>query len=66
MNELKQQIMDKLGVDEAMADTAIQLVLGYAKTKLPESLQAPIDSIAKGENPDIGGSAMNAVKGLFG
>lgn len=66
MNELKQQIMDKLGVDEAMAETAVQLVLGYAKTKLPESLQGPIDKIAKGESPDIGGSAMDAVKGLFG
>ena len=58
--------MDKLGVDEVMADAAIQLVFAYAKTKLPESLQGPIESIAKGESPDIGGSAMDAVKGLFG
>ena len=66
MNDLKQQVMDKLGVDEAMAEAAIQLVLGYAKTKLPASLQGPIDQIAKGESPDIGGSAIDAVKGLFG
>lgn len=58
--------MDKLGLDEAMAETAIQLVLGYAKNKLPEGLQGPIDQISKGESPDIGGGAMDAVKGLFG
>lgn len=66
MEELKQQIMDKLGVNQELAEDAIQLVLGYAKTKLPENLQAPIDSIAKGESPDLGGTAMNALKGFLG
>lgn len=66
MNELKQQIMEKLGVNEELAEDAIQLVLGYAKTKLPENLQAPIDQIAKGESPDIGSTAMNALKGFLG
>lgn len=65
MNELKQQLIDKLGIDESMADTAIQLVLGFVKDKLPENLQGPIDQIAQGETPDLGDSALNAVKGFF-
>ena len=66
MNELKQQLMDKLGVDEATAELAIKMVLSFAKEKLPENLQGPLDQIAKGETPDLGSSALNAVKGLFG
>ncbi|MGJ8672445.1 hypothetical protein [Rubritalea sp.] len=66
MNELKQQLIDKLGVDEAMAEAAISLVLNYTKSKLPENLQGPIDQIAKGESPDVGGAAMNAIKGFLG
>jgi hypothetical protein len=66
MEELRQQLMERLGLSEELADDAIQLVLGYAKTKLPENLQAPIDSIAKGESPDLGGTAMNALKGFLG
>lgn len=66
MNELKQQLIDKLGVDEALADAAITMVLGFVKEKLPENFQGPIDQIANGETPDLGASALSAVKGLFG
>ncbi|MFC5051969.1 hypothetical protein ACFPK9_15305 [Rubritalea spongiae] len=66
MNELKQQLIDKLGIDEAMADTAIQLVFSYAKDKLPENLRGPLDQISKGETPDMGDTAMNALKGFLG
>lgn len=66
MNELKQQLVDKLGIDESMADTAIEMVLGFVKEKLPENLQGPIEQIAKGETPDLGSSALDAVKGFFG
>lgn len=71
MNELKQQLMDKLGLDEGLSDQAIQLVLGFVKDKLPENLQGMVDSIAAGETPDLGdvgdlGGALDTVKGLFG
>lgn len=65
MEELKQQLIEKLGIDESMADTAITLVLGFVKDKLPESLQGPIEQIANGETPDLGDSALDAVKGFF-
>ena len=68
MNELKQQLMEKLGLDESISDQAIEMVLGFVKDKLPEDLQGIVDSVSKGETPDLGGlgGAMGAVKGLFG
>ncbi len=65
MNELKQQLMEKLGLDEGISDQAIEIVLGFVKDKLPEDLQGMVDSISRGETPDMGG-ALGAVKGLFG
>ncbi len=65
MNELKKEIIDKLGIDENLAEEAIQLVLNYAKLKLPENLRGPIEQIAKGETPSIGNSALNALKNML-
>lgn len=64
LNSLKQQMMDKLGLDEAGSDEAIEMVLGFVKDKLPENMQGLVDGISKGEMPDVGG-AMDAVKGFF-
>jgi len=63
MDELKSQLMDKLGVDEGMASSAIDMVLGFVKDKLPEGAQGMIDSVANGD--DIAGGALDAVKGFF-
>ena len=64
MDELKAKLIEKLGIDEAAADSAIEMVLGFVKDKLPEGAQGMIDSISNGENP--GGGAIDAIKGLFG
>ena len=56
--------MEKLGVDDGMASSAIEMVLGFVKDKLPEGAQGMIDSISNGEE-GVGG-ALDAVKGLFG
>lgn len=64
MDELKNQLVEKLGIDESMANSAIEMVLGFVKDKLPEGLQGPLESVMKGE--DVSDSALDAVKGLFG
>lgn len=64
MDELKTQLMEKLGIDDGGASSAIEMVLGFVKDKLPESAQGMIDSVTNGE--EGGGGALDAVKGLFG
>ncbi|MGB0992641.1 MAG: hypothetical protein ACPG32_09245 [Akkermansiaceae bacterium] len=65
MDELKQQLMDKLGLDEGASNQAIEMVLGFVKDKLPENMQGIVDSVAKGEMPDTG-DLLDKAKGLFG
>ena len=65
MDELKQQLMEKLGLDENVSDQAISLVLGFVKDKLPESMQGVVDSAIGGEMPD-GDDLLSKAKGLFG
>ena len=64
MEELKAKLIEKLGIDEAAADSAIEMVLGFVKDKLPDSAKGMIDSVQNGDNP--AGGAIDAVKGLFG
>jgi len=66
MDELKKQLQEKFGLDDNATEGAIKMVLDFVKDKLPENLQGSIDAIAKGEMPDMGGGALDAVKGLFG
>lgn len=63
MEEIKAQLMDKLGLDEGAAASAVEMVLGFVKDKLPEGSQGLIDSISSGES--LGDSAVDAVKGFF-
>ncbi|MFK7910327.1 MAG: DUF2267 domain-containing protein [Akkermansiaceae bacterium] len=65
MEELKKQLMDKLGLDEAVSQQAIDTVLGFVKDKLPENVQGFVDSAVNGEMPDTG-DLLDKAKGLFG
>lgn len=65
MDELKQQLMDKLGLDEGVSQQAIDMVLGFVKDKLPANVQGLVDSVASGEMPDTG-DLLDKAKGLFG
>lgn len=65
MNELKQQLIEKLGLDAGVSEEAIKMVLSFVKDKLPENMQGMVDSIMNGQTPDLGG-AVDALKGLFG
>ena len=64
MDELKTKLMETLGMEDSAADSAIEMVLGFVKDKLPEGAQGMIDSVANGESPAEG--AIDAIKGLFG
>ena len=69
MDELKAQLMEKLGLDENISQQAIGLVLGFVKEKLPDNLSGLVDSVAAGETPDVGDltdGLMDKAKGLFG
>ncbi|MGJ8678148.1 MAG: hypothetical protein ACSHX0_11570 [Akkermansiaceae bacterium] len=65
MDELKQQLMAKLGLSEAMSDQAIAIVLGFVKDKLPDNMQGMVDSLIDGETPDSI-DLLSKAKGLFG
>ena len=50
MDELKNQLMEKLGLDEGVSSQAIELVLGYVKDKLPDNVSGLVDSALSGED----------------
>lgn len=65
MEELKKQLMDKLGLDESVSQQAIDTVLAFIKDKLPDNVQGFVDAAANGEMPDSG-DLLDKAKGLFG
>ncbi|MDA0812220.1 MAG: DUF2267 domain-containing protein [Verrucomicrobia bacterium] len=65
MDELKAQLMEKLGLDETTSTQAIETVLGFVKDKLPENISGMLDSALSGGG-DIGGGLMDAAKSKLG
>ncbi|MDB4438530.1 hypothetical protein N9195_02980, partial [bacterium] len=65
MDELREKLA-ALGIGEDQIDGVIETVLGSVKEKLPEGMDGMFDSVMKGEMPDLGGDALDKVKGLFG
>ncbi len=68
MDELKEKLA-ALGISTDQIDGVLETVLGFVKEKLPDSMGGMVDSIMNGEDVDtdgIMGSAMDAVKGMFG
>ena len=68
MEELKQQLMEKIGLDADKSSSAIQIVVNFIKDKLPENLQGMVDKAIGGGGDDDGegGGALDKVKGLLG
>ena len=64
MDELKAQLMEKLGLDESVSTQAIETVLGFVKDKLPENVGGMLDSVMNGE--DAAGGLMDAAKDKLG
>ena len=63
MEELKQKLSEALNLDEDMAQKGVDTVVEFLKDKLPESMHGLLDNI---DSADAAGSAVDAVKGLFG
>lgn len=64
MNEIIQRLIDKTGLSEEQAASAVQIVAGFLKEKLPAPMAAQVDNVLGG-----GGSAtdaVGAVGGMFG
>jgi hypothetical protein len=71
MEELKQQIMAKLGIDLAQAEGAIQTVIEFIKNKLPEGMHGLIDGAlhhSEGVEGEEGGSGdlLEKAKSMLG
>lgn len=64
MDELKAQLMEKLGLDESASTQAIETVLGFVKDKLPDNVSGMLDSVMSGEG--AGEGLMDAAKGKLG
>jgi hypothetical protein len=68
MDELIQQITSRTGISEDQARQAVEMVLAFAKTKLPEPIASQLDGFmgGGGGNPaDMLGQLGN-LGGMFG
>ena len=62
MEELIRQVVERTGISEAQAQTAVTTVLGFLKARLPESLAGQLDGLVGG----AAGAAGGAIGGLGG
>jgi hypothetical protein len=60
MDELVKLVVEKTGISEDMARTAVETVIGFLKEKLPAPIAGQIDAVLEG------GGAANLVQGLGG
>jgi hypothetical protein len=60
MEELVKLVVQKTGISEAQAKTAVETVIGFLKTKLPAPLAGQIDGLL------AGGQTGDVLKGLGG
>jgi hypothetical protein len=67
MDELVKMVADKTGISEELAKTAVQVVLGYLKDKLPAPIAGQIDGVLSGGGGDLGdiGDVTKQIGGLF-
>ena len=64
MEELKNKLSEVLNLDDEMAQKGVDTVVSFLKEKLPENLHGIVDNLESGD--DVAGTALDAVKGLFG
>ena len=63
MEELVRQVVERTGISEAQAQTAVTTVLGFLKGRLPEPLAGHLDSFLGGA---AGGAAAGGLGGAAG
>lgn len=65
MDELIKQISKKVGISEAQAKQAVDMVLSTLKDKLPAPLASQVEAALSGDLGDVG-DVLGGVGGLFG
>lgn len=68
MDELVKMVADKVGITEAQARQAVEIVLSFLKEKLPEPIAGQIDAVVEGDLSGLGdlGGLAGGLGGLFG
>lgn len=71
MDEMVKLLSQKLGLSEAVARQAVEIVIGFLKTKLPAPIAGQLDSILAGKTPDLDSDSLldkgkDLLGGLFG
>jgi hypothetical protein len=72
MDELIKQVVEKTGISEAQAHSAVETVLGFLKTRLPETIAGHLDGVlggaagAAGGLADQAGGVLGSIGGMFG
>ncbi len=75
MDELIRQVVERTGISEQQARTAVETVLGFLKTRLPAPIAGHLDSFtgggASGEGSggglaDQAGNVLGGLGGMFG
>lgn len=65
MDELVKLVSKKVGIPQAQAEQAVEIVLSFLKDKLPEPLTGQIDAALEGDVSGLGDLA-GGLGGLFG
>ena len=65
MDELVKMVADKVGISEAQAQQAVEMVMGFLKDKLPEPIAGQLDAALEGDVSGLGDLAGGLGK-LFG
>ncbi len=73
MDELIKQVVERTGISESQAQTAVTTVLGFLKNRLPEPIAGQLDGFlggaagtAGGLAGGLGGAAGDVLGGLGG
>jgi hypothetical protein len=61
MNELIQQVTQRVGISEEQATKAVEVVGGYLKNKLPAPLAGQVDRYLSGDSSQAGGEDQGAM-----
>lgn len=65
MDELKEKLAS-LGLDEEQIAGSLEAFTDFLKSKVPDGMEGMLDSLLSGKAPEIGGDALEQVKGFFG
>ncbi len=68
MDELVKMVADKVGISEAQAKQAVEIVLSFLKDRLPDSMAGQLDAVVDGDLSGLGdlGDLAGGLGGMFG